>query len=288
MFNQLRDANWRVAYVGGWCLKYVQDAFGTDHPYPSAIDAWNANYGGGNHPNEQPPSKTVPVYFSLGNVPQGHVAISLDDHTVASSTQAGSHPEGYLHPNLQNLIDIYGKYNGGCAYLGWSEYVGTTHVLQSAVVNATDDQIRQAYLDILERPVDDGALAHYRAYTNDFVRADLMASNEYKLVQARHAAATAQGIADKAAADAETARLAKVAADKVIADKATADAAIETARLQALKDAQAAQKLKDAQVADAKARAEAAATATSDHSFILRLQNLITLIIEFFTNLRGK
>ena len=287
MWSQIRDANWKVLYVGGWCLKYVQDAFGTDHPYPSAIDAWNANYGNGNHPNEQPPSKTVPVYFSLGNVPAGHVAISLDDHTVASSTQAGTHPSGYLHPNLQNLIDVYGKYNGGCTYLGWSEYVGTVHVLQSAVVNATDDQIRQAFLDILERPVDDGALAHYRAYTNDFVQSDLLASNERKLVVARHAAAAAQGIADKAAADAETARLAKVTADKVIADKAVADAVVETARLQALKDAQDAQKLKDAQAADAKARANAQATATSDHSFILRLQNLFQIIIDFFAKLRG-
>ena len=288
MWNQLRDAIWRVAYVGGWCLKYVQDAFGTDHPYPSAMAAWNANYGNGNHPNELPPvGKTVAVYFSLGNVPEGHAAISLDDGSVASSTQAGTHPSGYLHPNLQNLIDVYGKYNGGCTYLGWSEYVGTVHVLQSAVVNATDDQIRQAYLDILERPVDDGALAHYRAYTNDFVRADLLASNERKLVLAHHAAAAAQGIADKAAADAETARLAKVAADKVIADKALADAAVETARLQALSDAHAAQKLKDAQVADAKARADAQATATSDHSFILRLKDLFQVIIDFFEKLRG-
>jgi len=277
MWNQLRDANWKVSYVGGWCLKYVQDAFGTDHPYPSAIDAWNANYGNGNHPNEQPPSKTVPVYFSLGNVPAGHVAISLDDHTVASSTQAGTHPSGFLHPNLQNLIDIYGKYNGGCTYLGWSEYVGTVHVLQLQVVNATDDQIRQAFLDILERPVDDGALVHYRNYTNDFMRADLLASGEYKLLQARHAAAVAQGIADKAAADAEAARLAKVAADKIIADKALTDAAVETARLQALKDTQDAQKLKDAQIADAKARADTAALNTQTTLFdeIMKVVNIV-------------
>lgn len=306
MWNQLRDANWRVPYVGGWCLKYVQDAFGTDHPYPSAIDAWNANYGNGNHPGEQPPSKTVPVYFTLGNVPQGHVAISLDDHTVASSTQAGTHPSGYLHPNMQNLIDIYGKYNGGCNYLGWSEYVGTVHVLQLAVVNATDAQITQDYLDILERPVDGGALAHYRNYTNDFVRADLLASNEHKLVLAAHAAAAAQGIADKAAADAEMARVAKATADaataaqavqivaraesdrlaKLASDKVTSDA--EIARLKALQDATDAKALKDAQLADAKARADTAAQVASDHSFILRLKNLFQIIIEFFTNLRGK
>ncbi|MEB0288684.1 hypothetical protein QN355_19320 [Cryobacterium sp. 10S3] len=127
---QLRDANWQVPYVGGWCLKFVQDAFGTDHPYSSAIDAWNDNYGGGNHPGELPPAgKTVVVYFSLGDVPAGHVAISLDDGSVASSTQGGTHAQGFIHPNLQNLIDTYAKYNGGCTYLGWSEYVGTVQVV---------------------------------------------------------------------------------------------------------------------------------------------------------------
>ena len=134
---QEHDANWRVPYTGGWCLKYVQDAFGSDHPYPSAIDAWNANYGNGNHFGELPPvGKTVLVYFSLGNVPAGHVAISLDDGCVASSTQSGTHSQGFIHPNLDNLISIYGKYNGGCTYLGWSEYCGSMKVL----VNETTSQ----------------------------------------------------------------------------------------------------------------------------------------------------
>lgn len=126
---QKRDANWRVPYTGGWCLKYVQDAFGTDHPYPHATAAWQANYGGKNHTDLPPKGKTVAVYFSLGNEPMGHVAISLDDGMVASSTQGGVHPQGYIHPNLNNIISVYGQYNGGCKYLGWSEYCGTVKVL---------------------------------------------------------------------------------------------------------------------------------------------------------------
>lgn len=131
MWKQNQDASMATGYEGGWCLKFVQDAFGTDHPYATALDAWNNNYGGGNHPNELPPAgKTVPVYFSLGNVPAGHVAISLDDGMVASSTQGGIHLTPYFHQNLDNLIWVYGKYNGGCTYLGWSEYVGTYHVVE--------------------------------------------------------------------------------------------------------------------------------------------------------------
>ena len=137
-YTQLRDAIWKIPYVGGLCLKYVEDAFRTDHPYNDAVSpvepgqtgAWDSNYGGGNHPGELPPKGvTVPIYFSLGSTPAGHVAISLSDGTVASSTQSGKHTQGFIHPNLQNLIDVYAKYNDGCTYLGWSEYVGTVRVV---------------------------------------------------------------------------------------------------------------------------------------------------------------
>lgn len=126
---QLRDADMNVGYTGGWCLAYVQNAFNTDHPYPSAQDAWNANYRGGNHAKVPPLGITVPVFLSLGNVPAGHVAIRLDDGYVASSTLAGYHPKPYFHPNLDNLISMYGQYNGGANYLGWSEYVGSVKVV---------------------------------------------------------------------------------------------------------------------------------------------------------------
>lgn len=139
-WKQLIDANWKVPYEGGWCLKYIQDAFKTDHPYGSAIEAWNSNYGGGNHPGELPPvGKTVPVYFSLGNVWQGHTAVSLDDGYIASSSQGGYHTQGYIHQNLDNIIWVYGKYNGGCTYLGWSEYVGTARVVEYVPEVTTKD-----------------------------------------------------------------------------------------------------------------------------------------------------
>lgn len=186
-WQQLHDADMNVGYTGGWCLKYVQDAFGTDHPYPTALDAWNANVGGGNHPDELPPlGITVAAYFSLGNVPAGHVAIRLDDGWVASSTQPGDHAAPYLHRSLDDLIAIYGRYNGGCSYLGWSEYVGTEQVVayQPDVVNATADEINQLYQELLGRTADDSGLTHYVQYTTDFVRQDLINSTEYREHQA--------------------------------------------------------------------------------------------------------
>jgi len=273
MWTQLVGASWNIPYVGGWCLKYVQDAFETDHPYPSAMDAWNA--GNGNHAGELPPAGVaVPVYFKLGSVPEGHVAISLSNGTVASSSLPGSNAEGFIYPNLQALIDDYGKYNGGCTYLGWSEDVGTERVvapIEPVVVNATRAQVIADYIELIGRDptgVDEGGIAHYMQFPNDVVRNSLYRSDERKVVMDQQAIAVAKAIADKQAADAETARLADLATQK------------------AAQDALDAQKLIDAQTADAKARADTTAQATSDHSFILWLQSLIKQFNEFITNFR--
>lgn len=271
-WTQRRDANWRVPCTGGWCLKYVQDAFGTDHPDPDAMNAWNDNYGSGNHVSPPPVGKTVPVYFSLGNVPQGHVAISLDDGKVASSTRAGTFPQGYIHPNLNDLVAVYGKYNGGCQYLGWSEYVGTVHVVEWDNPNATAAQVQQAYLDILERPADAGGLAHYVNYTNDFVRADLMKSEERKLLLANKAAA-AQAAQDKAAKDAAEAIRLKELEDKAIADKLALEA--ENARIEAERKAK-----------EAANKAKADAETAENNQFISWLKNLFNIIAEFLTSWR--
>lgn len=156
-YIQLIDANMNTGYQGGWCLKFVQDAFETDHPYASATDAWYANYGGGNHPGELPPSgKTVPIYFSLGTEPDGHVAISLDDGTVASSTLSGYHSSPFIHASMQDMINTYAKYNGNCEYLGWSEYVGTVKVIKkedemSREVTADETTVRLEYNNALGR-----------------------------------------------------------------------------------------------------------------------------------------
>ena len=53
-------------------------------------------------------------------------------------------------------------------------------------VLATADEVRQAYLDILERPADPGAITTYAnsKFTKDEVRADLQASDEKKRLEA--------------------------------------------------------------------------------------------------------
>lgn len=128
---QINDANWKVPYIGGWCEGYVEMAWGkatmndahtaTYGIYPSAIQAWEAVPEEHRHYDLPPLGITVPVYFTLGSVWQGHTAIRLDDGMVASSTQGGYHSQGFLHPDIQNMIDLFAKYNGGCTYLGWAD-----------------------------------------------------------------------------------------------------------------------------------------------------------------------
>ncbi|MFC7945258.1 peptidoglycan DD-metalloendopeptidase family protein [Microbacterium oxydans] len=108
----------------------------------------------------------------------------------------------------------------------------------STVKTATADEIKRAYLDILERPADAGALTHYAKYPIDFVRSDLAASQERRALDARKAEAArlaaerAQAEAAQQAADAVKAAEAKKAleaAQKAEADRLAAEA--ELARI---------------------------------------------------------
>jgi hypothetical protein len=189
--------------------------------------AWNGEPEQFSHAEVPPFGVTVPVYFSLGTEPAGHVAIRLSDGWVASSTLSGKNARPYYHKSLDDLIAVYGKYNGGCRYLGWGEHVGSQRVVEWVADNATADQVKQAYRDILEREADSGAIVHYQNYTNDFVRQDLLNSQEYKNLQALKAAQA------KATAEAQAKVEAQAKAD---AEAKAKDEAEAKAREEALKN----------------------------------------------------
>jgi len=161
-YKQLVDANMKTPYIGGWCQGFVGMTWGqsrmndqhteTYGMYPSAMAAWNAEPN--QHYDLPPVGKTVPVYFSLGTEPAGHVAVSLDDGKIASSTQGGYHTKPFFHPNLQDMINTYAKYNGGCKYLGWGEHVGTLRVIkpEGDDMVTTKEQLDRLYLAVLTRP----------------------------------------------------------------------------------------------------------------------------------------
>lgn len=128
MWTQLKTPTKNVKYTGGWCLSAVQDSFGTDHPYPTAIGQWN---GAGNKYGGRPPSGiSVPVFFSFTTEPAGHVAVQFADGTVGSSTQSGTHNSLYIHPNSEDLMKVYRDAGWKMTYLGWKDTVGTQQVVK--------------------------------------------------------------------------------------------------------------------------------------------------------------
>lgn len=146
--QQLIQPNTNITYVGGLCLKAVQDAYGTDHPYPTAIAQWND--GQPQHTDLPPAGVAVPIFFSMSGEPAGHVAINLTDGRVASSSEPGTHTGLYIHKDIADLVKYYStvyKLN----YLGWKEVVGTKKVIGEDMCTA-DNYIVQALAEgLLDR-----------------------------------------------------------------------------------------------------------------------------------------
>lgn len=128
-----------VACTPGWCLKYVSDAFGvTNIPhtnYDSATDAWNASQQHRELP--VPAGVWVPVWFSLRDEPNGHVALLAPDGSVWSSSDPNTN-EPHHHASLDALIAYYANANP-LTFLGWSPDIGGTPVItEVAMIPDTD------------------------------------------------------------------------------------------------------------------------------------------------------
>jgi len=103
--------------------------------------------------------------------------------------------------------------------------------IQAPPVNqtATAAQVNALYIEILERPADQAGLDHrVGKQTVDFVRKDLLASQEYSILQNNKAKAQADAVA-KAAAE-EARKKAEADAKRIADEKAIQDAAIEAAK----------------------------------------------------------
>lgn len=152
-YKQLRDANWRIQYEGGWCLNAVQRAFNTPWSGSSAMDAWH-NRTSFKHQGEPPMGITVPVFFDgMNGVPAGHVAVRLDDGMVASSTLDGVHPQMFIHPNIQHLIDTYRRAGYPDFHLvGWTEDLGGVRLVQEESLPANWRQTKVSNVNFRTEP----------------------------------------------------------------------------------------------------------------------------------------
>lgn len=97
----------------GMCLWHVQDAFQTNHWYPSAIEQWRN--AAKKHPDDRTPPIGAPVYW--GGTRYGHIAIYVGNGMVRSTDAGGS-------GNMGTVPISWFERNWGQTYLGWSGDIG--------------------------------------------------------------------------------------------------------------------------------------------------------------------
>jgi len=130
--KQLKYPDLGITYRGGWCEKGVENAFGTNGIYTSAMVAWKNNV---QHTDSPPIGLYVPIYIDLPNGPkdgngtQGDAAISCPDGTIAACALSGKNTGMYKYSSLQAYINDYARNNGGAIFKGWGEYVGKLKVV---------------------------------------------------------------------------------------------------------------------------------------------------------------
>lgn len=152
---------------------------------------------------------------------------------------------------------------------GYAGRIDPQQFMETPVNNATAEQVKQAYRDILAREADQGGIDTYTKKTLDFVRSDLASSQEFRDLQARRATEA------QAARDAETK---KQEAERLAAQKAEAE---RIAAEQAIRDAEEAARLEAEQ-----AKAEAEKDYSKENNTLLK--QILKLITDFLTkfNLR--
>lgn len=127
-WKQLLTPNPAAPCKPGWCLKYVQDAFGITNPKHfegDAIGSWNDSPY--KHEDQNfPAGMWVPVWFTVSDNADGHVALRAPDGSVYSaSSPTGS--SAVHHPSLAALEEYY---SGRLTYLGWTEDVEDNLVIE--------------------------------------------------------------------------------------------------------------------------------------------------------------
>jgi hypothetical protein len=136
VFTQLVTPNPNIWCRPGWCLEYVRSAFGLPIVEPSATKGWeNADY---KHHDTDFPDAWVPLWFSIDEIPEGHVALRSPDGRIYSTSTNANSP--YVHPNLDHLIWFYGprvepEYQLHLRYLGWTEDISNVRVVENTTIN---------------------------------------------------------------------------------------------------------------------------------------------------------
>ena len=284
-----------VIYQGGkvqmdWfnlCLAYVQTAFGAGWSGLTAWHSWSS-ITKGKHGDIEPRGVYVPLWYKeywYKGEDYGHVVIAYfnNDGSGSAWTSPVTHVPYATRINFSNIQDLHNqlraKWWSGLVYVGWSEYVGSTRVIEFVNNNITLDQLKALFRELLERDPDQAAINYYVGkLTYDATRHDIIYSKERNDLLAKKEAD--RKAAEEAAKKAEEARIA--------AEKAAAEAKAKKEREEAerlAEEARKAQEEADRLAAEERKKKEEQAAQAPSWEELAKNQektnNLLQIIIDF-------
>lgn len=128
----------------GYCLAHVQDAYGAEARYASAIAAWNGASVKHNTTNLAEAPYGAPIYFSQAGNPYGHIALHLTGDRMYTTDS------GVGHPHEDSIAKWQTSY--GYVPLGWSEDIENQmipDILGDDDMALTDDDINRIWTHVL-------------------------------------------------------------------------------------------------------------------------------------------
>ena len=139
----------------GWCLAYVQTAFGTGWAGATAWDSWSQKTQFKHADGNIPAGVYVPIWFShtgtYGGITKnwGHVAIYKDGVVWTSPYSHKPYADRLTIPEIERI------YNA--KYVGWSEDIAGTKVIDlGGDVPMTPQEEANAYQIVLNRAMEHG------------------------------------------------------------------------------------------------------------------------------------
>lgn len=133
---QIITPNPEIPCTPGLCLVYVRETFDLPAKYPSATASWGASEH--KHTDKEFPDNVwVPVWYSLADEPNGHVALRQPDGSVWSA----SHPTNTTPVHHDSMQDIESYYGGRLKYLGWTEDLSGEMIIELNGASSTPAQL---------------------------------------------------------------------------------------------------------------------------------------------------
>ena len=152
MWKQTKNPNLDpVIYQGGkaltswlgWCLAYVQTAFGAGWSGATAWSSWESHTGGKHADRNIPSGVYVPIWFDgwWNGHRYGHAAIYKDGKIWSSPLS--NKPYADVFNGIAAVERAYGM-----KYVGWSEFVGPTRVIEYVNNNITLPQLQAIFREL--------------------------------------------------------------------------------------------------------------------------------------------